>query len=300
MSKYSDSEDNSYASDRRQASTMSYRDNRRSSNDGGSHFGGFRVYVGDIGTRIGRTDLEKEFGQYGPVTDVWMGRKREATSQNYAFVVYRYPEDAEEAVRDRNGRKVCGRKVRVEHAKPINSNPRRQRGRGGWDNRGRGDYHSSRGGQQWQRSRDRYNSYRRSRSESPARHSRSQHSPSRNDSFSDSSPKKSLKRSPSSSPEPKLRNSKRSKKQVSTSPSSPRSDRIQNADSDSRSRSSTPPPKKKKSKQRDSSSRSPPASDEYDARQYKKTQDDREERQLKMNKSKKKNYTANDYSSDDN
>ena len=39
-------------------------------------FGGCRVYVGDIG-RINRTDLEREFGQYGPVVDVWMGAKRD-------------------------------------------------------------------------------------------------------------------------------------------------------------------------------------------------------------------------------
>uniref|UniRef100_A0A0B7A9G8 RRM domain-containing protein n=1 Tax=Arion vulgaris TaxID=1028688 RepID=A0A0B7A9G8_9EUPU len=125
---------------------MSYRNNnnynqRRSSNDSG-HFGGYRVYVGDIGQRIGRTDLEKEFGQYGPVTDVWMGKKHDQNTQDYAFIVYRYPEDADEAVRDRNGRKLCGRVVRVEHAKPIGSVSRR--GRGDWRGGNRG-YHSQRG-----------------------------------------------------------------------------------------------------------------------------------------------------------
>ncbi|CAL1526325.1 unnamed protein product [Lymnaea stagnalis] len=308
MTKYVDYGEGNYKSDR-QLSSTSYRDTRRtnSSSSETGHFGGFRVYVGDIGQRIGRTDLEREFGQYGPVTDVWMGRKREPTSQNYAFVVYRYPEDADEAVRDRNGRKVCGRQVRVEHAKPVNSNPRRHRG--SWDYRGRGDYNSSRGGgQQRRRSRERYNSNRRC----VLMH----------DSFSDSSPKKSRKRSASSSPDPKLkyvlffghinlifflypRKSKKSKKEISVTPSPSRQNQ-QIQDSDSGSLSSTPPPKKKKKKPKQrghSSSQSPQASDEYDARQYQKSQDGRGDgRKIRPAKNKNKtNYDGNDgYSSDDN
>lgn len=44
-------------------------------NDGPPKRGGFRVYVGDIGKQIFREDLQKEFGQYGPVIDVYMGRR---------------------------------------------------------------------------------------------------------------------------------------------------------------------------------------------------------------------------------
>ncbi|RUS89837.1 hypothetical protein EGW08_002367 [Elysia chlorotica] len=93
--------------------------------NGMSPFGGCRVYVGDIGY-IKRTELEKEFGQYGPVIDVWMGANRDTVGPNYAFVVFRYPEDAEEAVKDRNGRKVCGQTVRVEHARPARQRPIRK------------------------------------------------------------------------------------------------------------------------------------------------------------------------------
>ena len=39
--------------------------------------GGYRVYVGDINSRIERNDLQREFGQYGPVIDVYMGRKKD-------------------------------------------------------------------------------------------------------------------------------------------------------------------------------------------------------------------------------
>ncbi|KAH9498421.1 Serine/arginine-rich splicing factor 3 [Bulinus truncatus] len=269
---------------------MSYRENRRSSSDGGC-----RVYVGDLGQRIGRTDLEREFGQYGPVTDVWIGRKREANSPNYAFVVYRYPEDAEEAVRDRNGRKVCGRKVRVEHAKPLKSNPCRFRG--GWDNRGRGDRGGDFRGNQRRRSRERYNSDRRSRSISPARNSRGQQSPTsiRNDTTLDSSPKKHLKRSASDSPDPKPKKSNRFDRDVSTSPSPSRQKQpIQ--DSDSESLSSPPPSKKKKKKQKQEQSPSQSPQERYE-RPVRKFQ----EISRKSSKNKKKNnYEENDYSSEDN
>ncbi|KAK0058100.1 serine/arginine-rich splicing factor 3 [Biomphalaria pfeifferi] len=267
---------------------MSYssRENsRRSSSDG--NLGGFRVYVGDLGSRIGRTDLEREFGQYGPITDVWMGRKREVTSPSYAFVVYRYPEDAEEAVRDRNGRKLCGRKVRVEHAKPINSNPRRFRG--GWVNRGRGGDRGDYRGNQQSRFRERYNNNRRSRSQSPARNSRGQQSPSsnRNDDFDSSSPKKYAKRSASDSPDNKSK--KKFKRDVSTTPSPPRPK--DNTDSDS---SSSPPPKKstKKQKRGHSPSQSP---QRHDERPYQKFQ----EVPRKSAQNKKKTNYADTSSSED-
>lgn len=35
---------------------------------------GYRVFVGDLGTTIGRYDLEKEFKEYGPITDTWVAR----------------------------------------------------------------------------------------------------------------------------------------------------------------------------------------------------------------------------------
>ena len=37
-------------------------------------FGGYRLFVGDIGTRVGKYDLEREFDRYGPITDVWVAR----------------------------------------------------------------------------------------------------------------------------------------------------------------------------------------------------------------------------------
>ena len=35
---------------------------------------GYRVFIGDLGSRVGKYELEKEFDYYGPVLDVWVAR----------------------------------------------------------------------------------------------------------------------------------------------------------------------------------------------------------------------------------
>ncbi|CAE1230068.1 SFRS7 [Acanthosepion pharaonis] len=89
--------------------------------------GGYRIFVGDLGNRVGKYELEREFKSFGPITDVWVARN----PPGFAFLVFKYPEDAERAVRDLDGRMVCGRRVRVEHARPYQTrrprgNPRRR------------------------------------------------------------------------------------------------------------------------------------------------------------------------------
>lgn len=36
--------------------------------------GGYRVFVGDLGSRVGKYDLEREFSYIGEITDVWVAR----------------------------------------------------------------------------------------------------------------------------------------------------------------------------------------------------------------------------------
>lgn len=36
--------------------------------------GGYRVFIGDLGSRIGKYEIEKEFKQFGPITDTWVAR----------------------------------------------------------------------------------------------------------------------------------------------------------------------------------------------------------------------------------
>ncbi len=35
---------------------------------------GYRVFVGNLGTRVGKYELEKDFEYIGPITDVWVAR----------------------------------------------------------------------------------------------------------------------------------------------------------------------------------------------------------------------------------
>ena len=36
--------------------------------------GGYRIFVGDLGPRVGKIELEKEFERFGPIIDVWIAR----------------------------------------------------------------------------------------------------------------------------------------------------------------------------------------------------------------------------------
>lgn len=36
--------------------------------------GGYRVFVGDLGSRVGKYELEREFQNLGPILDVWVAR----------------------------------------------------------------------------------------------------------------------------------------------------------------------------------------------------------------------------------
>ncbi|KAJ8022723.1 RNA-binding protein 1 [Holothuria leucospilota] len=82
-------------------------------------FNGYRLFIGDIGGRIGKYDLEGEFDKFGPLIDIWVARN----PPGFAYVVFKYKDDAEAAVRELHGRYVCGRQVRVEFARPYPGPP---------------------------------------------------------------------------------------------------------------------------------------------------------------------------------
>jgi len=86
---------------------------------------GYRLHVADLDSNAGKRDLEKLFGKYGPLKEIWMARSVPC----FAFVVFRYREDAEEAQRKADGSEVCGRRIRVTVARPRT----RGRGRRGFD-----------------------------------------------------------------------------------------------------------------------------------------------------------------------
>ncbi|KAH6945551.1 hypothetical protein HPB50_008927 [Hyalomma asiaticum] len=69
-----------------------------------------RVYVGDLGNRGNRQELEKAFGSYGPLKTVWVAQ----TPPGFAFVEFKDPKDAWDAVCALPGETLCGRRVRVQ------------------------------------------------------------------------------------------------------------------------------------------------------------------------------------------
>jgi len=90
------------------------------------NFGGYRVFCGDLGSRTNKFELEKEFDSFGPLVDCWVARN----PPGFAFIVYKHADDAERAVEELDGRTICGRRVRVEHARPTGNKKGASFGRG--------------------------------------------------------------------------------------------------------------------------------------------------------------------------
>ncbi|XP_062899758.1 serine/arginine-rich splicing factor 3 isoform X2 [Mobula hypostoma] len=94
-----------------------------------------KVYVGNLGNNGNKTELERSFGYYGPLRSVWVARN----PPGFAFVEFEDPRDASDAVRELDGRNLCGCRVRVE----LSNGERRIRNRGpppAWARRSREDY----------------------------------------------------------------------------------------------------------------------------------------------------------------
>ncbi|XP_063072011.1 serine/arginine-rich splicing factor 3b isoform X2 [Engraulis encrasicolus] len=81
-----------------------------------------KVYVGNLGNNGNKTELERSFGYYGPLRSVWVARN----PPGFAFVEFEDPRDATDAVRELDGRTLCGCRVRVE----LSSGEKRSRSRG--------------------------------------------------------------------------------------------------------------------------------------------------------------------------
>lgn len=89
-----------------------------------------KVYVGDLPNDASEVELEREFERFGKLRNVWVARN----PPGFAFIEFEDPRDADDAVRDLDGRYVCGSHIRVEHS----SGRRRQKSFGGGGRRGGG------------------------------------------------------------------------------------------------------------------------------------------------------------------
>ena len=93
-----------------------------------------RLFVGGLSERISRGELERQFSAYGRVNDCFINRN----NPSIGFVTYNNYHDAENAMKQLNGRYVHGHRLRVEPARG---------GRGGGGSRGGsmrgGPYHGN-------------------------------------------------------------------------------------------------------------------------------------------------------------
>jgi len=135
-----------------------------------------KVYVGNLGNNGNKTELERSFGYYGPLRSVWVARN----PPGFAFVEFEDPRDATDAVRELDGRTLCGCRVRVE----LSNGEKRSRTRGAppsWSRRPRDRDDYRRGGRSppARRRSPRRRSFSRSRSRSFSRDRRRERSLSR-------------------------------------------------------------------------------------------------------------------------
>jgi len=85
---------------------------------------GTRVYVGNLGEKVKKEDLEGEFTKYGKLNSVWVA----FNPPGFAFVEFENRNEAEKACDILNGTEVLGSKLRVEISK---GRPRGRRDGGG-------------------------------------------------------------------------------------------------------------------------------------------------------------------------
>eukprot|EP00440_Ansanella_granifera_P008080 gb/GFBE01008745.1/.p1 GENE.gb/GFBE01008745.1/~~gb/GFBE01008745.1/.p1 ORF type:complete len:135 (+),score=22.29 gb/GFBE01008745.1/:1-405(+) len=102
---------------------------------------GTRLYVGNLpkDRAVERNELEEAFDKFGRVIDIWVARQ----PPGFAFVTMDSEKDAEEAVKEMDGAKLAGERIKVEVSK--GGEPRKGP-RGGGGGRSRSRSRSRRGG----------------------------------------------------------------------------------------------------------------------------------------------------------
>ncbi|KAI3382570.1 hypothetical protein SNEBB_003720 [Seison nebaliae] len=75
---------------------------------------GFRLHIGDLAADIDKKRLEKDFKRFGTITEVWVAEHPPC----FAIVVYQERVEAEEAIREMNGKYLSDSRIRVTWARP--------------------------------------------------------------------------------------------------------------------------------------------------------------------------------------
>lgn len=77
------------------------------------------IHVGNLHHDAHKGDLEHEFSRFGRIKSMWIAR----SPPGFAFIEYEDLRDAEDAVRDMDGREILGRRVRVDMKKNDRNEP---------------------------------------------------------------------------------------------------------------------------------------------------------------------------------
>lgn len=86
---------------------------RGGSDKEGSGMAGTRVYIGDLGSDADKNEIEREFRRFGRLRDVWVARN----PPGFAFIVYEDRYDAEDAIREMNGKTFMGKRISVDFSR---------------------------------------------------------------------------------------------------------------------------------------------------------------------------------------
>eukprot|EP00602_Paraphysomonas_sp_CaronLab_P010238 CAMPEP_0185017486 /NCGR_PEP_ID=MMETSP1103-20130426/430_1 /TAXON_ID=36769 /ORGANISM="Paraphysomonas bandaiensis, Strain Caron Lab Isolate" /LENGTH=227 /DNA_ID=CAMNT_0027546915 /DNA_START=59 /DNA_END=743 /DNA_ORIENTATION=+ len=93
----------------------------------------YRIYVGNLPMDIREREIEDLFYKYGRIRDIDL--KTPSRPPAYAFVSFEYQDDADDAIRGRDGYDFDGSRLRVEYSKGSRGSDRGDSRR---ENRGRG------------------------------------------------------------------------------------------------------------------------------------------------------------------
>ncbi len=100
-----------------------------------------RLYVGNLPYSINEGELQEMFSEAGPVESVKLITDRDTgRSKGFAFVEMSTDEAAERAIADFNGKKIEGRPMTVNEAKPQQPREGRMGGGGGGRRHGFGGH----------------------------------------------------------------------------------------------------------------------------------------------------------------
>ncbi|KAG9402121.1 hypothetical protein AC1031_007822 [Aphanomyces cochlioides] len=72
-----------------------------------------RVYVGGIPKSAGNREIEEAFQRFGKIVNVWIARN----PPGFAFVDFEDPRDADDAIKDMDGKELLGERIRVQMAR---------------------------------------------------------------------------------------------------------------------------------------------------------------------------------------